>query len=69
MLEVCILTVGHSPESFRGRASPPRRTALPPTRAAPAGACSLWFFFAEFLETRISAERVPERIELEICNR
>src|SRR6266498_2772451 len=40
MLEVCILTVGHSPESFRGRASPPRRTALPPTRTAPARACS-----------------------------
>src|SRR5205814_8287985 len=27
--EVCILTVGHSPESFRGSLSPSQRTAMP----------------------------------------
>jgi hypothetical protein len=35
MLEVCILTVGHSPESLRGRTSLPRLTAMP-VRLGPA---------------------------------
>jgi hypothetical protein len=52
MLEVCILTVGHSPKAFAVEA-PLRRTALPPTHATHARACSLGFFSAEFLETQI----------------
>src|SRR5207245_7970388 len=35
IFEVCILTVGHSLESFRGCTSPPRRTAMP-VRLGPA---------------------------------
>ena len=35
IFEVYILTLGHSLESFRGRSSPPRRTAMP-VRLGPA---------------------------------
>ena len=35
IFEVCILTLGHSLEIFRGRTGPPRRTAMP-VRLGPA---------------------------------
>ena len=58
---VCILTLGHSLESFRGRSSPPRIHL--PARGSRLN--SLWFFFAEFLEARIVPKGIEHRIEPE----
>ena len=61
IFEVCILTLGHSLESFRGRSSPPRiHLAARRSRVN-----SLWLLFAEFLEAWIIPERIEHRIEPE----
>jgi len=52
IFELCIPTLGHSLESFRGRTSPPR-IHLPARRSR---VNSLRFFLAEFLEARIVSE-------------
>jgi len=63
MLEVCILTVGHS----RSALKPTALAALPPTCAALARACSLLCakdFLHQSLETRLVAHAVVNRINL-----
>src|SRR5439155_7625370 len=61
IFEVCILTLGHSLESFRGRSSP-ARIHLPACRSR---VNSLWFLFAELLEARIVPKGIEHWIEPE----